>query len=246
LTSVQIWFESIWNLWILTQILEIKLENQIRSRFSISAQSSLRPISFSSLFSLHSSPWPTRCPSPSSSSGQCLRAAARSHTAAPCTAIRHPSPRTSGRIEPPSRSLRFPSSLGANPLTSSPVTSLHLKTHYRHPAGRLPTAPPPPRPYIRQLCLGHLSHNTLRRQTLLLRASTCPTLSSTAAISFSLPPASPRRHTNPWSPRWGSPSSPLTFPPLAASFYAPQWPRALTPVRAPPSLAAGPQWTGRQ
>jgi hypothetical protein len=131
----------------------------------------LRPIPFSSLYSLHSSPWPTQRPSPSSSSGQCQRVTARSRAAAPCTAVRHPSPRASGRIELTSRSLRFPSSLGANPLTSSPVTVLHLKTHYRHPAGHLPSPPPPPRPYIRQLCLCHL-----------------PTTLCTIKLRFSAPP----------------------------------------------------------
>jgi hypothetical protein len=119
-----------------------------------------------------------------------------------CAAVRRPSPRPSGWIELPSRSLHFPLSLGANPLTSSPVTGLHLKTHYHHPVGRLPSPSPPPRPYITQLCLGHLPRNTLRHQTLLLRASTCSTQSSTAAIFFSPPLASPRRHTNPWSSRW--------------------------------------------
>jgi hypothetical protein len=145
----------------------------------------------------HSGPWPTRRPSPSSISGQCPRTAARSCAAAPCAAVRHPSPRSSGRIELPSHSFRFPSSLGANPLTSSPVTGLHLKTHYRHLTGRLPSPPPPRRPYIRQLCLSHLPRNTLHHQTPLLCASTCSTPSFTTAISFSPPPASPRRHTNP-------------------------------------------------
>jgi hypothetical protein len=140
----------------------------------------------------HFGPWPTWRPSPSSFSGQCLRAAAAS-----CAAVCHPSPRSSGLIELPSCSLRFPSSLGANPLTCSPITGLHLKMHYHHPAGRLPSPPPPPDPYIRQLCLGHLPHNTLHHQIPLLHASTCSTPSSTAAISFSPPPASPRRHTNP-------------------------------------------------
>jgi hypothetical protein len=191
----------------LTQILEIKLENQIRSRFSISAQSSLRPIPFSSLFSLRVGPSgirPTRPLRPMAHPAplsfflvRCPRAAARSRAAVPCAAVRRPSPRSSGRIELPTRSLRFPSSLGVNPLTSSPVTGLHLKMHYRHSADRLPSPPPPPHPYIRQLCLGHLPRNTLHRQTPLLRASTCSTPSSTAAISFSPPPASPHRHTNP-------------------------------------------------
>jgi hypothetical protein len=144
----------------------------------------------------HSGPWPTRRPSPSSFSGQCPRAAARSYATVPCAAVRCRSPRSSGRIELLSRSLHFPSSLSANPLTSSPLTGLHLKTHYCYQAGHLPSPPPPPRPYIRQLCLSHLPRNTMRRQTPLLHASTCSTPSSTVAISFSLPPASPRHHTN--------------------------------------------------
>jgi hypothetical protein len=104
----------------------------------------------------HSGPWPTWRPSPSFFSGQCLRAATRSCAAAPYAAVHRPSPRSSGRIELQSHSLHFPSSHGTNPLTSSRVTGLHLNMHYRHPAGRLPSPPPPvykaamPRPFAPQ------------------------------------------------------------------------------------------------
>jgi hypothetical protein len=52
------------------------------------------------------------------------------------SAVCHP-PHTSGRIEPVTRDLRFPSSHGTNLLASSPVTSYLFKAHHCHPSGCL-------------------------------------------------------------------------------------------------------------